>query len=160
MGILNKRFDENFHTTKRRIVRTMEILLTNNQNVNHLVDTGHIEYIVFGIDVDREKLLKKIKSRLEARLNDGMIDEVRHLIDRGLTLDRLRNFGLEYKFIGEYLFNKISYDSMKEKLNFGINKFSKRQMTFFRRMQKRGINIKWVNADDFNLICEHIEKFI
>jgi tRNA dimethylallyltransferase len=155
----NNSYDASYHTTKRRIIRTMEILLTNNQNVNHLVDTGHIEYIVFGIDVDREKLLKKIKSRLEARLNDGMIDEVRHLIDRGLTLDRLRYFGLEYKFIGEYLFNKISYDSMKEKLNFGINKFSKRQMTFFRRMQKRGINIKWVNADDFSLICEHIEKF-
>ena len=156
----NKSYDTSYHTTKRRIIRTMEILLTNNQNVNHLVDTSHIEHIVFGIDIDREKLLKKIKSRLEIRLNEGMVDEVRQLIYSGLTLDRLRYFGLEYKFIGEYLFNKISYDSMKEKLNFGINKFSKRQMTFFRRMQKRGINIKWINADDFNLICEHIEKFI
>ena len=156
----NKSYDTSYHTTKRRIIRTMEILLTNNKNVNHLVDTSHIKHIVFGIDIDREKLLKKIKSRLEARLNEGMVDEVRQLIDKGLTLDRLRYFGLEYKFIGEYLFNKISYDGMKEKLNFGINKFSKRQMTFFRRMQKRGVNIKWVNADDFDLICKHIEKFI
>ena len=153
-------YDINYHTTKRRIIRTIEILLTNDQNENPLVDTGHIEHLVFGIDVNRDKLLKNIHYRLETRLNNGMIEEVNQLINQGLTLERLRYFGLEYRFIGEYLFNKISYNSMKEKLNFAINKFSKRQMTFFRRMQKRGVNIKWVKSNNFDMICEHIENFI
>ena len=77
-----------------------------------------------------------------------------------MTLNRLRYFGLEYKFIGEYLFNEISFEEMQEKLNFAINRFSKKQMTFFRRMEKRGINIKWIKCDDYKTIHNQINKFL
>ena len=83
--------------------------------------------------------------RLDDRFNNGMIEEVESLIENGLGFDRLKYFGLEYKIIGEYLFNVIDIDEMKLKLKFAINKFSKRQMTFFRRMEKRGIKINWID---------------
>ena len=89
-----------------------------------------------------------------------MIDEVQSLIDKGIGLDRLKYFGLEYKFVGKYLYNEIKYDEMVEKLNFAINKFSKKQMTFFRRMEKRGINILWISPDDFNLIDKYMEDYL
>ena len=89
-----------------------------------------------------------------------MIDEVQNLINNGFTLERLKYFGLEYKFIGEYLFNEISYNAMQEKLNFAINRFSKRQMTFFRRMEKRGINIKWIQGDNLREVYKHVDNYI
>ena len=91
-------------------------------------------------------------------MNNGMIDEVKKLVDQGLSLNRLKYFGLEYKFIGEYIFNNISYDEMFQKLNVAINRFSKRQMTFFRRMEKRGIYIKWFNSYDIDKAKDYIES--
>ena len=100
-----------------------------------------------------ERLMKS----MEVAINN-MIDEVKKLVDHGLSLDRLKYFGLEYKFIGEYIFNNISYDEMFQKLNIAINRFSKRQMTFFRRMEKRGINIKWFNSCDIDKAKNYIES--
>ena len=80
----------------------------------------------------------------------GMVEEVENLINNGLSINRLNYFGLEYKFIGKYLNNELSYDDMVEKLNIAINQFSKRQMTFFRRMEKRGIDIKWIEINNYN----------
>ena len=154
----NSIFDANYHITKRRIIRSIEI--HNKKNINSKVElkTRIQNYKVLGIKTNRDMLLKKIKIRLKERMDNGMIDEVKKLVDHGLSLDRLKYFGLEYKFIGEYIFNNISYDEMFQKLNIAINRFSKRQMTFFRRMEKRGINIKWFNSCDIDKAKNYIES--
>ena len=89
-----------------------------------------------------------------------MIAEVQSLINNGTGLDRLKYFGLEYKFVGQYLFGEIKYDDMIIKLNYAINKFSKRQMTFFRRMEKRGIKILWVSKNNYNQVEQYMEKYL
>ena len=154
-------YDSEYHITKRRIIRSLEIhKYKNDEDITNNIDCNHIKPIVFGIDLERENILKKIKIRLENRLNDGMIEEVEELINSGLTLERLKYFGLEYKFIGEYLYDNISFPEMKEKLNFAINRFSKKQMTFFRRMEKRGIKIHWVKLSEIKLINNKINTYL
>ena len=154
-------YDSEYHITKRRIIRSLEIhKYKNDKDITNNIDCNHIKPIVFGINIERENILKKIKIRLENRLNDGMIEEVKELINSGLTLERLKYFGLEYKFIGEYLYDNISFSDMKEKLNFAINRFSKKQMTFFRRMEKRGIKIHWVKLSEIKLINNKINTYL
>ena len=103
------------------------------------------EAIVLGIKMDRNKIRNKITNRLLFRLNNGMIEEVENLLlNKVVTIERLDYFGLEYKFIGKYLNKKISYEELFNKLNTAIHKFAKKQMTFFRRMEKRGIKINWL----------------
>ena len=77
-----------------------------------------------------------------------MIEEVEQLINNGLEIERLNYFGLEYKFIGKYINNELSFNEMRDNLNIAINQFAKRQMTFFRRMEKRGIQINWIDNYD------------
>ena len=151
-------FNIDYHNTKRRIIRSIEIHNKKNINSETGIKPRIQNYKVVGIKTNRDILLKKIQIRLEERINTGMIEEVKKLVDQGLSLDRLKYFGLEYKFIGEYLFNNISYDEMFQKLNIAINRFSKRQMTFFRRMEKRGINIKWFNSCDIDKAKNYIES--
>ena len=141
----SKMYDPKFHTTNRRIIRSIEIVKNPIKNKRDFNTKFISDYIVFGIKQDREDLLKSIEHRLDDRFNNRMIEEVESLIENGLGFDRLKYFGLEYKIIGEYLFNVIDIDEMKLKLKFAINKFSKRQMTFFRRMEKRGIKINWID---------------
>ena len=155
-----KLYDENYHITKRRLIRSIEIMqskkMINDKNINCNIDSP----LVFGLNMDRKQLLVNIQARLEKRLQEGMIDEVQSLINKGIDLNRLKYFGLEYKFVGKYLYDEIKYDEMVEKLNYAINKFSKRQMTFFRRMEKRGINIVWVAPDNFDLINKYMKKYL
>ena len=151
-------FNIDYHNTKRRIIRSIEIHNKKNINSEIGLKTRIQNYKVVGIKTNRDILLKKIQIRLEERMNDGMIEEVKKLVDQGISLGRLKYFGLEYKFIGEYIFNNISYDEMFQKLNIAINRFSKRQMTFFRRMEKRGINIKWFNSCDIDKAKNYIES--
>ena len=143
-------YDSKYHITKRRIIRTIEVFNQNNINNKIILHPPINNYCVLGILTDREILLKKIKKRLDERLNNGMIEEVENLIKNGITLDRLKYFGLEYKFLGEYLFDNISFEEMVNKLNVAINRFSKRQMTFFRRMEKRGIKINWLKIKNYS----------
>ena len=150
-------YDSKYHITKRRIIRTIEVFNQNNINNKIILHPPINNYCVLGILTDREILLKKIKKRLDERLNDGMIEEVENLIKNGITLNRLKYFGLEYKFLGEYLFDNISFEEMVNKLNVAINRFSKRQMTFFRRMEKRGIQIKWINNNDLSIAKQYIK---
>ncbi len=153
-AIKKNTFNPDYHKSNRRLIRSIEILSSNNmidldmdmQN-NNLNNT-----LVIGIKIDREQNLKLIKKRLYERLSNGMIEEVEQLIADGLDVARLQYFGLEYKFIGQYLSNDLSYNDMVTKLNFAINKFSKRQMTFFRRMEKRNIKIHWVNINQYTAI--------
>ena len=153
-------YDTKYHITKRRIIRSIEVLNQNKMKNDINLYSPINNYCVLGIKTDRDILLKRIKKRLNERLENGMIDEVEQLIKKGITLDRLKYFGLEYKFLGEYLFNNILFEDMVYKLNVAINRFSKRQMTFFRRMEKRGIKIKWINNDDLSIAKRYINFFI
>ena len=137
--------------TKQRIIRGIEISQRGNVRENsnsYKLDLNNV--IVLGVHMDREMIRNRITERLEFRLKDGMIDEVRELLSNNiLTLPRLDYFGLEYKYIGYYLANKLSYDEMFNKLNTAIHKFAKKQMTFFRRMEKRGVKINWIHHGNF-----------
>ena len=149
--INNDAFDPEYHTSKRRLIRSIEILLDdNNSSINmNMQNILPKKTLVIGTKIDRAENLKLIKKRLVSRLENGMVEEVEQLLNKGLNPERLNYFGLEYKFIGKYLSKTLSYSIMVEKLNFAINRFSKRQMTFFRRMEKRGIKIHWRRIDNY-----------
>ena len=154
------RRSKNFHITKRRIIRALEISNSQNSTINPCINKVINNPLVIGMDVNREVILVNIKNRLLQIIEEGMIEEVQGLIDNGMSLDRLKYFGLEYKFIGQYIFNEITYDEMVSNLNTAINRFSKRQMTFFRRMEKRGININWVEKSDYKKIKKLIINYL
>lgn len=103
-----------------------------------------VHYI--GLSVSREERVARIDRRLDARLREGMIDEVRRLLDSGLSPEDLIYYGLEYKFVTLYLIGRMGYDEMRERLAIAIHQFAKRQMTWFRGMERRGIHIDWVEV--------------
>lgn len=100
--------------------------------------------VIIGIDIDREKRRNRISARLRSRLADGMIDEVRRLIDSGIQPDDLIYYGLEYKYLTEYVTGQTDYDTMVSRLEIAIHQFAKRQMTWFRGMERRGHRIHWL----------------
>lgn len=110
--------------------------------------------VVIGVEIDRESRRRRITERLHARLNAGMVDEVRRLLDSGIPADDLIYYGLEYKFLTLYLTGKMTYDEMVAGLEIAIHQFAKRQMTWFRGMENRGFPINWLPYDlpsaDFN----------
>ena len=134
--------------TKRRVIRAIEIEINikeNKKNKQHSFQKLFNNPLVIGIEFPRNIIKEKITKRLHERLNTGMIEEVIDLINNGISHEKLESFGLEYRYISLYLQKKITIDDMKEKLNIAIHQFSKRQMTFFRNIEKNGIKIHWVN---------------
>ena len=105
-----------------------------------------IDSLIIGIDIDRELRREKITRRLKARLDEGMIDEVRALLDEGIAPEDLIYYGLEYKFLTEYIIGQTTYDEMFTRLEIAIHQFAKRQMTWFRGMERRGFRINWIDA--------------
>ena len=105
-----------------------------------------VNALVVGVSVDREVRRERISRRLCERLKEGMVDEVRSLLDSGITPDQLIYYGLEYKYITLYLTGAMKYDEMVHGLEIAIHQFAKRQMTWFRGMEKRGVDIKWIDA--------------
>ena len=105
-----------------------------------------VDSLIIGVNIDRELRREKITRRLKARLEEGMIEEVRALLDEGIPADDLIYYGLEYKFVTEYLIGQITYDEMFTRLEIAIHQFAKRQMTWFRGMERRGFKINWINA--------------
>ena len=105
-----------------------------------------INSLIIGVDIDRDTRRAKISQRLRARLAEGMVDEVRKLIDQGVKPDDLIYYGLEYKFVTQYVIGQLSYEEMVTQLEIAIHQFAKRQMTWFRGMERRGSTIHWVNA--------------
>lgn len=146
--------------TRKQIIRNIEILKSSVDVNGFKMNPMNNDAIVFAINIDREILRQKIKQRLIDRINEGMIAEVEGLIDNGLPIERLDYFGLEYKFIAQYLKNKISKDLLITSLTTAIRKFAKRQRTWFRRMEKRGININWIAPDDYDKVKTLIYKYI
>jgi tRNA dimethylallyltransferase len=106
-----------------------------------------LDSAIIGLCGERDKIRERITRRLQARLQEGMIDEVKALLDEGIPAERLIRYGLEYKFVTQYLLGELHYGDMVSLLNTAIHQFSKRQMTWFRRMERMGFNIRWVNAD-------------
>ena len=105
-----------------------------------------INSLIIGVDIDRDTRRAKISQRLRARLAEGMVDEVRQLIDQGVKPDDLIYYGLEYKFVTQYVIGRLTYEEMVTQLEIAIHQFAKRQMTWFRGMERRGSTIHWVNA--------------
>ncbi len=105
-----------------------------------------IPYIIFGTNIDRELRREKITRRLKARLEEGMVDEVKALLNSGIPADDLIYYGLEYKYVTEYVIGKLTYDEMFRQLEIAIHQFAKRQMTWFRGMERRGFKINWIDA--------------
>ncbi|MDR0207431.1 MAG: tRNA (adenosine(37)-N6)-dimethylallyltransferase MiaA [Bacteroidales bacterium] len=104
-----------------------------------------IPSIIFGIKGDRDEVRRRITSRLKERLENGMLEEVQFLINEGVSLEQLYKYGLEYRFVMLYLTQQLDYNTMFQKLNTAIHQFSKRQMTWFRKMERAGFVIHWID---------------
>lgn len=134
--------------TKRRAIRAIEIQTYYNEHGDNLnVELPKINNLLVGIYFDRESRRSRITERLHQRLELGMVDEVRQLIDSGVNPDDLVYYGLEYKFLTLYITGKLSYDEMVSQLNIAIHQFAKRQMTWFRKMENSGFDINWINGE-------------
>lgn len=142
-------------SSSKRLIRAIEIAAFLSENQLEKIERPIIEPVVIGLDGDVQMRRARILNRLSQRLDEGLIDEVSMLLQRGVSKDMLTFYGLEYKFIIAYLDGQLTYDEFKERLGIAICQFAKRQMTFFRKMEKDGVQIKWLSADqDF----ESVEK--
>ena len=148
---LKAKTGSNMHNTTdvdscQRAIRAIEIESYNLQHPLPKRELPPVESVIIGIDIDRELRREKITRRLKARLEEGMVDEVKALLAEGIPADDLIYYGLEYKFVTEYLVGQTSYDEMFTRLEIAIHQFAKRQMTWFRGMERRGFNINWIDA--------------
>ncbi len=141
-----------------RLIRAIEI--ERARSAKDQTQKPDINAVVFGIRWERSTLRQRITVRLKERLEQGMIEEVMKLHTAGLTWKKLESFGLEYRFISQYLQKKITFDEMKNRLNTAIHQFAKRQETWFRRMEKKGVVINWLQSNDYSLLKESVMKFL
>lgn len=130
----------------QRCIRAIEIEQYNLDNPTHDRYFPPIPTTVIGVDIPRDERRAKISRRLKTRLEEGMVDEIRSLIDKGVAPDDLIYYGLEYKFVTEHVIGKLTFDEMYHQLETAIHQFAKRQMTWFRGMERRGIKIHWIDA--------------
>jgi tRNA dimethylallyltransferase len=130
----------------QRAIRAIEIEEYYTQYTPEKNEYDPIHSLLIGIHIDRELRRKKISDRLHFRLENGMVDEVSHLLDSGISPEDLIYYGLEYKFVTLYLTGQITYDDMVSQLEIAIHQFAKRQMTWFRGMERRGCTIHWIDA--------------
>jgi len=143
-----------------RLIRAIEIAAYQAKHTSLLLKIPEFSSIVFGVYFDRQIIRSRITQRLEERFNNGMISEVKNLLNRGVEPEQLMYYGLEYKFVTMFVTGEMSYDAMFEKLNIAIHQFAKRQMTWYRRMEKNGVEINWIdgNLDMENKIAVIIDK--
>jgi tRNA dimethylallyltransferase len=130
----------------QRAIRAIEIESYNLENPIPVRDFPAIDSIIIGVNIDRDERRRKITNRLRKRLDDGMVDEIKQLLASGIPAEDLIYYGLEYKYITEYVIGKTSYDDMFRGLEIAIHQFAKRQMTWFRGMERRGCKIHWIDA--------------
>jgi tRNA dimethylallyltransferase len=148
---LKQKNGSNMHNTTdvdscQRAIRAIEIETYNLQHPMPKRELPPVDSLIIGIDIGRELRREKITRRLKVRLEQGMVDEVKALLDEGIPADDLIYYGLEYKFLTEYLTGQLSYDEMFARLEIAIHQFAKRQMTWFRGMERRGFTIHWIDA--------------
>ncbi len=130
---------------RERLIRAIEISRFET-STSAEVNFPKIPFLLVAIAFEREIIRRRITERLQQRLKNGMIEEVQQLLNKGLTPDQLKFYGLEYRFITMYLNHEIRYDEMYSLLNIAIHQFAKRQMTWFRRMEKQGFEIHWIDG--------------
>jgi tRNA dimethylallyltransferase len=130
----------------QRAIRAIEIETYNREHPMPLRELPAIDSLIIGVDIDRDLRREKITRRLKARLDEGMVDEVRSLLAEGIPADDLIYYGLEYKYLTEYVIGRLSFDEMFRQLEIAIHQFAKRQMTWFRGMERRGFTIHWIDA--------------
>ena len=154
MKQLHNHSDTEIH---KRLIRAIEIetFYANSSPVDF--EYPNLKNIVFGIRFPRMQQRERITQRLRQRLSEGMVDEVKLLLEQGVNPDNLIYYGLEYKWLTQFVLKQISYDEMFNGLNTAIHQFAKRQMTWFRRMERNGIDINWI---DGNLSMDNKFEFI
>lgn len=132
--------------TAQRAIRAIEIETYNLEHPMPERELPAVDSLVIGVSIDRDARRDKITRRLKQRLENGMVEEIKGLLDRGIPAENLLYYGLEYKFITEYVIGKTSYEEMLKGLEIAIHQFAKRQMTWFRGMERRGFTIHWIDA--------------
>lgn len=150
---LKKMTGSNMHNktdvdTCNRAIRAIEIETYNMEHSTECREMNAVPSVIVGVDVDREVRRQRISARLKKRLDEGMIDEVRGLLKEGIPSDDLIYYGLEYKFLTQYCIGVLSYEEMVKRLEIAIHQFAKRQMTWFRGMERRGFHIHWIKAPE------------
>lgn len=132
--------------TVKRAIRAIEIEEYYKMNPEIQSEFTKTSNLVFGLQLDREERRKRISQRLKARLEEGMIEEVQALLDQGIPVEDLIYYGLEYKYVSLYITGVLDYAELYNQLESAIHQFAKRQMTWFRGMEKRGVTITWLDA--------------
>lgn len=144
--------------TVKRAIRAIEIETYYQDHPEIEVELPEVNPLIIGVNIDREERRKKITSRLQKRCDEGMVDEVRGLLEKGVSPEDLMYYGLEYKFLTMHVLGELTYAQMLEKLNVAIHQFAKRQMTWFRGMERKGSKIHWVDVLD--PMEERVEKVV
>lgn len=132
--------------TAQRAIRAIEIETYNLEHPMPERELPALDSLIVGVSIDRDARREKITRRLKQRLNEGMVDEIKSLLASGVPAENLIYYGLEYKFITEYVIGKTTYEEMFRGLEIAIHQFAKRQMTWFRGMERRGFTIHWIDA--------------
>ncbi len=132
--------------TVKRAVRAIEIEEYYRTHPQEESGFPELRPLIVGVEVDREERRRRITERLHARLKNGMVEEVKKLLESGIAPEDLIYYGLEYKYITLYLMGKTDYETMVERLNVAIHQFAKRQMTWFRKMEREGMQIRWIDG--------------
>ena len=149
LEILNNSKSQLHNTTdlinEERIIKAILISETDDRNTQPKIN---FKTLVIGIAETREIIKQRITNRLKMRLQNGMIEEVENLIKGGVSYEKLDFFGLEYRLISRYIKGELSYNDMYQKLNSAIHKFAKKQMTWFRKMEREGVEINWLKSDE------------
>ena len=142
-GPLHNRTDT---VNRKRLVRAIEIAMYQASIPDQVPDTRPLKSLVFGLTLERVLRRKRITERLMSRLDEGLVSEVEQLLARGVSPGKMEYYGLEYRHVTRYLMKEVTYDEMVSSLNTAIHRFAKRQMTYFRGMERRGITIHWIDA--------------
>ncbi|MBU0561472.1 MAG: tRNA (adenosine(37)-N6)-dimethylallyltransferase MiaA [Bacteroidetes bacterium] len=153
---------QNLHNTtdlleRKRIINA--ILIAESRKDGNDYEDSKFEHLVIGINDEKDVIKKRITSRLKTRLSKGLIEEVKNLLNEEITHEKLKFFGLEYKFISLHLSGELNYNDMYQKLNSAIHHFAKRQMTWFRKMEREGIKINWMKNHEIDKASELVGGF-
>ncbi len=143
-----------------RLIRKIEIEKARQSPSGAMPEKPFVNAGIFGIHWERDVLRQRIAERLAKRIDEGMIEEVSRLRLRGLSWERLDSFGLEYRYVAMYLQHKMTIEEMTSKLQIAIGQFAKRQMTWFRRMEKKGVKIEWVSGDNYSDLHRRVLKVL
>jgi tRNA dimethylallyltransferase len=138
----------------------LKAILVAEAKSDSQVSGRELNPVVIGIRADREMIKTKITDRLRKRLDEGMISEVEELIKSGLSFEKLDSFGLEYRYVSLYIKGELNYEDMFRKLNTSIHNFAKRQMTWFRKMEREGVKINWIDVSDYSTASRIIRSHL